>query len=140
MKSFKLVLLLIGVMFISCEEQEKLGILYLLNTSSAQQIELVSKSGKSMTVEKGILDIGLVYFANIYGTWSEKGHYYGTSNCAVGSPIIKSIVIDDTEYILNDSISQSFFQISSYKKMVDEREEYYYEMDDHFVEQVTGNH
>ena len=74
MKSFKLVLLLIGVMFISCEEQEKLGILYLLNTSSAQQIELVSKSGKSMTVEKGILDIGLVYFANIYGTWSEKGH------------------------------------------------------------------
>ena len=50
MKTFKLALLLIGGMFISCAEQEKTGILYLLNTSSAQQIELVSKSGKSMTI------------------------------------------------------------------------------------------
>ena len=49
---------------------------------------------------------------------------------------IKSILLDDQEYVLTDSLSKSFIKISSYTKYIEEREEFFYEMDNDFIEQV----
>lgn len=136
MKTYKFAILLLGLMLVSCREKDKTGTLFLLNISSNPQIELLGESGKSLVVNKGGYYTGLVYFANIYGTW-DKNHYgYSILHCALVSPYIKSVTIDNSTYILTDSLSKSFSNIKSYTKIVDEREEYFYEMDDNFIKLI----
>lgn len=135
-KVFYLSLVLSIFVFISCQE-EKQGTLYLLNTSSSDPIELISTTEDTLIVPHGGRYNGLVYFANVYGIWSSKSHYsYALTYCAVNSPYIKSILADSVEYILNDSLSRSFGDIFSYEKIDNEREEYFYEIDDEFLEKI----
>ena len=136
MKTYKLAILLLGLLMVSCREKDKSGTLFLLNSSSNPQIELLGESGKSLVVNKGGYYTGLVYFANIYGTWDKNHSGYSILHCALVSPYIKSVTIDNSVYILTDSLSKSFSNIKSYTKIVDEREEYFYEMDDNFIKLI----
>ena len=136
MKAYKFVILLAGLMLVSCQEKEKSGVLYLLNTSKCGSIELVSTSGESVIVDRGGYYHGFVYFAGIFGWWNDKYYSYSLMHCAVGEPQIASVILYNTEYVLNDSLANSFRNIRSYTKVVDEREEYFYEMDNEFVELV----
>lgn len=136
MKTYKFAILLLGLILVSCREKDKTGTLFLLNISSNPQIELLGESGKSLVVNKGGYYTGLVYFANFYGSWNKSYSDYALLHCALGSPYIKSVTIDNSTYILTDSLSKSFSNIKSYTKIVDEREEYFYEMDDNFIKLI----
>ena len=127
---------IIGMLFASCQPQETIGVLYMLNTSNVDTISLVSLEDDTLVVPKGCYSQGRVYFANIYGTWSESHYSYSMLNSAISSMNIKSILWDDQEYVLTDSLSKSFIKISSYTKYIEEREEFFYEMDNDFIEQV----
>lgn len=134
----KFLALFLGVLLTSCAQQEKMGTLYLLNMSSVKQIQVVSTSGKALTVPKGGYFEGLVYFSNIMGSWTKDGKgSYGFNHCAVEFPLISSIQLNDTGfYQLNDSLSQSFLKITSYTQITDTREEYMYVIDDEWVKQA----
>ena len=136
MKTKILAILLLGLILVSCREKDKTGVLYLLNTSSVEKLELVSTLDKSVIVNKGAYYTGLVYFATFYGSWNNNYSAYSLLNCAVGLPYIKSVTIDNSTYILTDSLSKSFSNIKSYTKIVDEHEEYFYEMDDNFIKLI----
>ena len=136
MKTKILAILLLGLILVSCREKDKTGVLYLLNTSSVEKLELVSTLDQSVIVNKGAYYTGLVYFATFYGSWNKNYSDYSLLNCAVGLPYIKSVTIDNSTYILTDSLSKSFSNIKSYTKIVDEHEEYFYEMDDNFIKLI----
>lgn len=136
MKTYKFAILLLGLILVSCREKDKSGTLFLLNTSSVEKLELVSTLDQSVVVNKGAYYTGLVYFATFYGSWNNNYSGYSLLNCALGSPYIKSVTIDNSTYILTDSLSKSFSNIKSYTKIVDEREEYFYEMDDNFIKLI----
>ena len=129
----KFFVLLFGLTLLSCERPYKLGTLYLINVSSCPEITLVSASGEAMVIPKGGYYSGLVYFSNIYGTWSGEHYNVEFLHCVVTSPEIISIRLDNTEYQLNETISRSFSNMAYYTKIIDEREEYMYEMNDDFV-------
>ena len=140
MKPLKLLpFLLMGLFFASCQPKDTIGILYVLNLSEADTISLVSAENDTLNVPRGksYFD-GCVYLAHIYGTWSKDSHAYSVRNSAVSSLNIKSVIIDGTGYTLTDSLSASFRKVGLYKKLVEEREELIYVMDDPFIELVKS--
>ena len=136
MKTKIFAILLLGLLMVSCREKDKTGTLFLLNTSSVEKLELVSTLDQSVIVNKGAYYTGLVYFATFYGSWNKNYSDYSLLHCALGLPYIKSVTIDNSTYILTDSLSKSFSNIKSYTKIVDEHEEYFYEMDDNFIKLI----
>lgn len=140
MKTIKIIILFIGLLLASCTEKEKTGTLYLLNTSSHEKVELISRSGDSMVINKGGYYQGLVYFANIFGTWGEDDYAYSILHCTISDPFVVSLVIEGKEYMLDETLSKSFSQISSYTQINTQREEFVYEINDQFVKKVTHTH
>lgn len=132
-------ILLVSFFLMGCTANEdKQGVLYLLNLSSCEHIKIESKSGKEMIINKGGYFDGLIYFASVYGIWGSNHYHYGIEHCVIENPEVAIITIDDKNHILNDSLSKSFALLSSYKKFVEERDIFVYEMDDDFVKMVSA--